>query len=560
MALLPTIPRDPLARLRLMSLWFAMFAIAVDIVAAGVSRLASAPVRALGALASLTLLAWIVRGYKRQRFPEWTTPFEALLLVAITAAASLPIRAMGVYLAVLMLRALYLSRREFWLLPASYGIARAIGIAVTPQPAPYGPLSLTVFFQFLGLLFVGGILFVLMQALEAHARTEAQLREAQKMHAVGQLAGGIAHDFNNLLTVIGGHVYMLERATAATPERTKHLDGITHTVERAGSLTRQLLAFGRRQVLHPTLVDLNAVVRSAARLLEPVVGERVRMEIELEEDLPSVKADVGQLEQVLLNFGLNARDAMPMGGTLRIATKSCKSHGASQALVAFTDTGVGMDADTVGHVFEPFFTTKRGGRGTGLGLATAYGIVKQSGGDIGVTSALGKGSTFTITLPVAESARAPARVDGVPSIPTGLRVKRALVVEDADGVREFVRAALTNAGVTVFAAVDGAEGLAVARAEGYAFDLVVSDIVMPGLSGPQMVERLRESRPDLPVLFITGYADDQLARAELKSGRTGLIEKPFSARALLEAAQAAVSDSKSWNSSPTGVAPEASHT
>lgn len=552
MALLPTIPRDPLARLRLMSLWFAMFAISVDVVATSVSRLPSTPVRVTGVAAALVLFAWVVRGYKRQRFPEWTTPLEAVLLAAITAAASLPIRAMGVYLAVVMLRALYVSRREFWLLPVSYGIARAVGIALTPAPAPYDALSLTVFFQFIGLLFISGILFVLMQALEAQARAETHLREAQKMHAVGQLAGGIAHDFNNLLTVIGGHVYMLERATPETPERTKHLDGITHTVERAGSLTRQLLAFGRRQVLHPTLVDLNAVVRSAARLLEPVVGERVRLEIDLEEDLPSVKADVGQLEQVLLNLGLNARDAMPMGGTLRIVTSSVGAHGQGQARVAFADTGVGMDADTVAHVFEPFFTTKRGGRGTGLGLATAYGIIKQSGGDIEVTSAPGKGSTFTVALPTVEAPRAPARVEGMPTIPTGLKVKRALVVEDADGVREFVRAALTSAGATVFAAVDGTDGLAVARAEGYAFDLVISDVVMPGLSGPQMVERLRDARPDLPVLFITGYADDALGREELKAGRTGLLEKPFTVRALLEAAHAVVSDTRS----PVGVATE----
>jgi signal transduction histidine kinase/ActR/RegA family two-component response regulator len=552
MAHLPTIPRDPLARLRLMSLWFAMFAIGVDVAATSVSHLASGPVRLIGVAAASILFAWVVRGYRRERFPEWTTPLEAVLLATITAAASLPIRAMGVFLAVVMLRALYVSRREFWLLPTSYGIARAIGIALTPAPAPYGALSLTVFFQFIGLLFISAILFVLMQALEAQARAETHLREAQKMHAVGQLAGGIAHDFNNLLTVIGGHVYLLERATPETPERTKHLEGITHTVERAGSLTRQLLAFGRRQVLHPTLVDLNAVVRSTARLLEPVVGERVRLEIDLDEELPAVRADVGQLEQVLLNIGLNARDAMPMGGTLRIATSSVGTNDQGEARVAFTDTGVGMDAETIAHVFEPFFTTKRGGRGTGLGLATAYGIIKQSGGDIEVTSAPGKGSTFTIALPTVEAPRAPARVDRMPTIPTGLKVKRALVVEDADGVRDFVRAALTSAGATVFVAGDGTEGLAVARAEGYAFDLVISDVVMPGLSGPQMVERLRDARPDLPVLFITGYADDALARDELKACRTALLEKPFTVGTLLEAAHAVVSDTRS----PAGVATE----
>jgi two-component system cell cycle sensor histidine kinase/response regulator CckA len=287
-------------------------------------------------------------------------------------------------------------------------------------------------------------------------------------------------------------------------------------------------------------------------LLEPVVGERVRLEVDLDEELPAVRADVGQLEQVLLNIGLNARDAMPMGGTLRIATSSVGTNDQGEARVAFTDTGVGMDAETIAHVFEPFFTTKRGGRGTGLGLATAYGIIKQSGGDIEVTSAPGKGSTFTIALPTVEAPRAPARVDRMPTIPTGLKVKRALVVEDADGVRDFVRAALTSAGATVFVAGDGTEGLAVARAEGYAFDLVISDVVMPGLSGPQMVERLRDARPDLPVLFITGYADDALARDELKACRTALLEKPFTVGTLLEAAHAVVSDTRS----PAGVATE----
>jgi signal transduction histidine kinase/CheY-like chemotaxis protein len=553
---LPSIPRDPLARLRLMSLWFALFATAVDIVAGATSHLASPVARAIGMGASVTLLVWILRGYKRQRFPEWTTPFEGLLLVAITGAASLPIRAMGVYLAMLMLRALYVTRREFWLLPVSYGVARAAGMAVTPDPVPYGPFSATVLLQFIGLLIISGILFVLMQALEAQAVAEAQLREAQKMEAVGQLAGGIAHDFNNLLTVIGGHVYMLERASPPTPESARHLDGITRTVERAGSLTRQLLAFGRRQVLHPTPADLNAVVRSTVRLLEPVVGERVKIELDLDDGLPSVRADVGQLEQVLLNLGLNARDAMPVGGTLRITTSAIPSGNGCNACVAFADTGVGMDTDTMAHVFEPFFTTKRGGRGTGLGLATAYGIIKQSGGDIQVTSAPGKGSTFTITLPVTEPERVPPRADGLPTIRTGLKVKRALVVEDADGVREFVRTALASAGVTVFVAMDGAEGLAVARAEGYAFDLVVSDIVMPGLSGPQMVERLRETRPELPVLYITGYADDALGREELTHGRTGLLEKPFSARVLLDAVQAVASE-KANALAPGGVASQA---
>jgi signal transduction histidine kinase/ActR/RegA family two-component response regulator len=540
MSFLPQIPRDPPARLRLMSLWFALFAVGVDVFAIASSHLATPAMRGVGIIATLALLVWVVRGYKRQHFPEWTTPIEALLLVAITAASSLPLRSMGVFIAVLQLRSLYVTRREFWLLPVSYGIARAVGMALTPEPAPYSALSSTVLVQFIGLVFIGGTLFMLMQALEGQARAERQLREAQKMEAVGQLAGGIAHDFNNLLTVIGGHVYMLDQAAGLGPEHARHLRGITDTVERAGSLTRQLLAFGRRQMLQPTVVDLNAVVRSATRLLEPVVGERVRLETDLAPDLPSVRADVGQLEQVLLNLGLNARDAMPMGGTLRITTSRVDAVAGRHVVVSFIDTGVGMDADTVGHIFEPFFTTKRGGRGTGLGLATAYGIIKQSGGDIAVTSAPGKGSTFTITLPVAGASalHSMRAMIGVPATPTSLAGKRVLVVEDDDGVREFVRAALVNEDVTVSIARDGAEGLAVARAEGYAFDLVISDVVMPVLSGPQMVGRLRESRPGLPVLFVSGYADDAVTRDELKAGKDRLLEKPFSAQALLDAAQA----------------------
>jgi signal transduction histidine kinase/CheY-like chemotaxis protein len=539
MSFLPPIPRDPPARLRLMSLWFAVFAIAVDVFAIATSHLASAPVRVAGLAATFALLAWVLRGHKRGRFPEWSTPVEAILLVVVTAASSLPLRSMGLFLALLQFRSLYVTRREFWLLPVSYGVARSVGMALTPDPVPYGALSMTVVFQFTGLVFIAGILFMLMQALEAQARAEQQLREAQKMEAVGQLAGGIAHDFNNLLTVIGGHVYMIEQTAAPGVAAARHLDGITQTVERAGSLTRQLLAFGRRQVLHPTTVDLNAVVRSTTRMLETVVGERIRLETQLDPKLPCVRADVGQLEQVLLNLGLNARDAMPAGGTLRITTSILENGAAQHAHITFEDTGVGMEAEVVAHVFEPFFTTKRGGRGTGLGLATAYGIIKQSGGDITVTSVPGQGSAFTISLPViAEPMRAGVRVpsDGVVVIQAGLKIKRVLLVEDSEGVREFVRSVLVAAGVVVTVARDGSEGLSVARADGYAFDLVITDIVMPGLNGPQMVDRLREARPDLPVLFMTGYADSASTREELRSEEE-LLEKPFSARALLDAIQ-----------------------
>jgi two-component system, cell cycle sensor histidine kinase and response regulator CckA len=332
---------------------------------------------------------------------------------------------------------------------------------------------------------------------------------------------------------------MLEQVGQMGPAATKHLDGITQTAERAGSLTRQLLAFGRRQVLHPTTVDLNAVVRDAARLLAPVVGERIELVTVLEPALAPVHADVGQLEQVLLNLGLNARDAMPDGGALCITTANADGPAGPHVRVTFEDCGVGMDAKTMARVFEPFFTTKSGGRGTGLGLATAYGIIKQSSGDLTVASTPGKGSVFTVTLPVASDAPA-ATVKagaGAPSTSRSLGVARVLLVEDNEGVRDFAREVLTRSGAEVAIAVNGADGLEVARKNGYAFDLVVTDIVMPEMSGTQMVERLREVRPELRVLFMTGYADDPITRTELVAERETLIEKPFSARVFREAIQ-----------------------
>jgi signal transduction histidine kinase/CheY-like chemotaxis protein len=537
---LPAIPRDPPARLRLMSLWFVMFAVAIDVIAITTGRLATPTARVVGVAAVVALMAWVLWGYRRQRFPEWSTPVEAVLLVACTAGSSLPLRSMGLYLALVIFRALYVTRREFWLLPASYGVARVAGLALTPQPAPYDAVSVTVLLQFIGIAIIGGILFMLMQALEGQARAESHLRDAQKMEAVGQLAGGIAHDFNNLLTVIGGHAYMIERLGEPTPAAAKHIAGINQTIERAGSLTRQLLAFGRRQLLNPAVLDLTAAVRGAAQLLEPVVGERIRVITDFDPSSPHIRADAGQLEQVLLNLGLNARDAMPDGGTLRIATRTLGAPSDAQVCVIFEDSGTGMDGDTAAHVFEPFFTTKRGGRGTGLGLATAYGIVKQSGGDITVTTAPGKGSTFTITLPTVPRPDIDPDRDfaDVTVGPGALSVRRVLLVEDSDGVREFVRSVLVNSGAAVTLAVDGAEGLAIVRSGAESFDLIVTDIVMPRLGGPQMAAGLRDLHPELPVLYMTGYADNALSRDQLDSGHEALIQKPFSANALLDAINA----------------------
>jgi signal transduction histidine kinase len=533
MPFLPPVPRDPPARLRLLTLWFTLVAMTLDAAELSVGRLASGSARLIGILSLAALVWWAWRGYRRSGFPEWTTPLEAVLLAAVTAGSSMPLRSMGVFLALVMFRAVYVSRREIYLLPVAYGIARVIGIALTARPAPYEALSLTVLFQFIGLVFVAGILFMLMQAFEAQARAEAQLREAQKMEAVGQLAGGVAHDFNNLLTVIGGHVFMLENGPELDREVRRQITGITQATERAGLLTRQLLAFGGRQMMHPRVVDANRVVRDAVRLLDPVVGERISIVMELDERVLAMKADVGQLEQVLINLGLNARDAMPDGGRLTITTFLFGQNGDRRIVIRFADSGTGMDAATAAHVFEPFFTTKRAGRGTGLGLATAYGIVRQSGGDIKVESAPGKGSVFTISLPASsEGAIVDEEILAAAGVPGPLSVKRVLLVEDDEGVRNFAREVLERSGVRVSVARDGAEGLSVAREASYAFDLVVTDVVMPNMNGRQMVDRMREFAPAMPVLFMTGYADNAITRAELSPSFERLIEKPFSARTL----------------------------
>ena len=238
--------------------------------------------------------------------------------------------------------------------------------------------------------------------MTAEHRLEGQLLEAQKMEAVGQLAGGVAHDFNNLLTVIGGHVFMLEQSGTLAPDVTRNLEGIMRAAQRAGALTHQLLAFGRKQLLKPTVLNLNVVISDAVRLIGPVIGERVRVVTSLDPLLAPALADAAQIEQVLLNLAINARDAMPDGGTLTIATTNVVLPTGAHVQLTLSDTGTGMDAETLAHLFEPFFTTKAAGKGTGLGLATAYGVIKQSFGHITVASVLGSGSTFTIALPVTK--------------------------------------------------------------------------------------------------------------------------------------------------------------
>ncbi len=403
---------------------------------------------------------------------------------------------------------------------------------------------------------------------------EERLRQAQKMEAVGQLAGGVAHDFNNLLTVIGGHVFMLEQSSADSsanpgepdPRSAKHLAGITRATDRAASLTRQLLAFGRKQLLSPTLLDVNAVVEETLHMMRPAVGERVRIVTRLDPNLRAVYADAGQLGQVLVNLALNARDAMQPtnGGTLTIETAnailadraeprsgdaisgSVESGLSAGDYVRLTvrDTGTGMDAATLSRAFEPFFTTKPPGRGTGLGLASVYGIVKQSFGDIQAESASGVGSTFTIHLPAAERRRTPRseNLDDAGAAPwTGVGAaprsphRGVLLVEDNAGVRAFAAEVLSQAGYDVRSACHGVEALELMRKYESSIDVVVTDVVMPEMGGRPMVEQLRRRRPQLPVLYVTAYTDDASMIDELKATGARLLEKPFTASQLAEA-------------------------
>ncbi len=376
-----------------------------------------------------------------------------------------------------------------------------------------------------------------------------QLRQSQKMEAVGQLAGGVAHDFNNLLTVIGGHVYMLEHKLPPNEAVERHLKGISLTAERAAGLTKQLLAFSRRQLMKPSVLNANSVIDEVIQMLRPAISENIHIETSLDPLLSPVLADAGQLTQVLVNLALNARDAMAKGGTLAIETANTTLHdGSADALapalpagdyvrIVMRDTGDGMTPATLARAFEPFFTTKPPGTGTGLGLATAYGIIKQSSGDIRADSELGAGSTFTILLPAA---RRPVEVPKgvgaqIRSVPRPVGEQHVLLVEDDDGVRDFAREVLVDAGYTVHEARNGVDALDVAQHVLPTIDVVVTDIVMPRMGGREMVEHLRRRRPDLRVLYMTGYTDDARMLGELRAARAILLEKPFRADALARA-------------------------
>jgi two-component system cell cycle sensor histidine kinase/response regulator CckA len=372
--------------------------------------------------------------------------------------------------------------------------------------------------------------------LTERQQLETQLRVAQKMEGIGRLAGGIAHDFNNLLTAILGYAELMESQLEDESLKSE-LREIRLAGERAAALTRQLLAFSRKQVLQPRILNLNAVVSEMEKLLRRLIGEDVELTTRLDPALESVKADPGQLEQVLMNLAVNARDAMPEGGTLTIETANTVldagfttahpgARSGEYAILTVADTGIGMSDEVRSHAFEPFFTTKEHGKGTGLGLATAYGIVKQSDGYITVDSEPGRGTTFRIYFPRATGpATASERGERSALSPRG--TETILLVEDESGVRRLSRTILEAQGYIVLEAAAGDEALEVARSHAREIQLVATDVVMPGMSGRELWDRLKTLRPDSRVLFMSGYTDDAIARHGVLEPGIAFLQKPF---------------------------------
>ena len=384
-------------------------------------------------------------------------------------------------------------------------------------------------------------LLMLAYDISDRKRLEDQLRQAQKMEAIGRLAGGLAHDFNNLLGVVIGYCdLLLRKFPPELPERAE-IREIRSAAEGASSLTRQLLAFSRRQVLEPRVLDLNAVVRHAERMLQPLLGEDVSLVTQLGPTVPLVLADAGQVDQVLMNLAVNSRDAMPRGGRITIETGEAhfdeftvpalpSAHPGRYATLAVTDTGAGMDEETIAHIFEPFFTTKEVGKGTGLGLATVYGIVQQSGGFIAVSSTPGVGTAFRVHLPETNLTVDTEPVAAAPG--TALHGGGTiLVVEDSAQLRELFRDVLELHGYTVLDAPNGRVALEVAAAHAGTIHLLLTDVIMPEMNGRQLADRLTAARPGIKVMFASGYSADDLVRHGVEAGMT-YMQKPFNPEAL----------------------------
>ena len=366
---------------------------------------------------------------------------------------------------------------------------------------------------------------------------EDQFRQAQKMEAVGRLAGGIAHDFNNLLMVICGYTeVMLEQLSADHPLQDK-VRAVQQASDRATTLTRQLLAFSRKQLLELKIVDVNTIVKDMERLLRPLIGENVELTTSLAKTIGCARADAGQLEQVIMNLVVNAKDAMPSGGRIVIQTSNVTVddsyrgehtfiHPGDYVVISVSDTGLGMDKDTQSRIFEPFFTTKEKGKGTGLGLSTVYGIIKQSGGYIFVQSEIGRGTTFTIYLPSVEGPK-----ESTGAAPDWRSAaggsETVLLVEDEESVRQLVRDTLEAKGYHVIEAENGHAGLAAAEAHSGKIDLVITDVVMPAMGGHELAKRLKEARPAIKVLYLSGYTEDAIVDQGSGENSKAFLQKPF---------------------------------
>jgi two-component system, cell cycle sensor histidine kinase and response regulator CckA len=387
----------------------------------------------------------------------------------------------------------------------------------------------------------------------AHRAMENQLQQAQRMETVGRLAGGIAHDFNNLLTVINGlSIMTAQRLPEGSPER-QNLEQVIQAAERATALTQQLLTFSRRQIAEIRILDMNDILTGLESLFRRLIGEHLTLQISQARDLGRMRGNQAQLEQVLMNLVLNARDAMPRGGVLAIETRNVEISdllGREQLrlspgpylVLSVSDTGVGMDAVTQASIFEPFFTTKAPAEGTGLGLATVYAIVQQAGGAIYVYSEPGVGSTFKVYFP---------RVDVPVDLHTGASPGEAsrahlpmagavLVVEDEPGVRSFASQVLSQAGYRVLEAADGEQAMAIASAPGESIAVLLTDVVMPGINGRVLSERVRALHPGLAVLYMSGYTDDMVVHAGIVPGQANFIQKPFTPEGLLTRVRSAL--------------------
>ncbi|HEX8027215.1 MAG TPA: response regulator, partial [Vicinamibacterales bacterium] len=399
------------------------------------------------------------------------------------------------------------------------------------------------------------------QAQLEQRQLERRLAESQKMEAIGKLAGGVAHDFNNLLTAILGYATIIRQEVPPDSPIREHAAHIDHAAGRAASLTQKLLAFSRRQLLQSDVMDFRSVLDNLLPLLRGAVGADITITTEIGEDLWPIMADSVQTEQSLLNLGINARDAMPNGGTLRIEAHNAPRPAGERrpdvdlkpgdyVQITVTDTGTGMDDTTRERMFEPFFTTKPVGKGTGLGLSTVYGFVRQCGGAIGVTTAPGEGTSIEVFLPRAlRAATAPA----MPPARTEARhagKETVLVAEDEQGVRELAVESLERRGYRVLAAASGEEALRIAAGYGAAIDLLVSDVIMPGMKGTELAERLRATRPGTRVLLMSGYAADVVTAQDLRDAP--LLSKPFSPATLIKAVRAALDIPLSSSPAPQG--------